>query len=389
MTITNSLNHTLAGKRAPRLTLFIALTLSLLATPIAAQALSITVYPDCNFAGQAVSLPPGAYDLAELNRRGIRNDAVSAVRVPAGLKITLYEHAGFRGRTLVLTTDNRCLTNARFNDLTSSIRVELIRAPYATSARPPPTAAPRATLESAPLESSAERAAPPVTATPRVLTPTEVPRVAARPPTATEERALVTRAAPPPPPPTGTPRVAMSATPRTSVDDILAAMTTANIAFNTPNTINVQETAQIQLLLSLQKSIEELTAALTAEGVRAGETVKVSNRMEARLTGPNFQITAITPEEQAISATENTEWRWEIKPTIAGQHNLHLTLTALINVEGTNTRRSIRTFDRIIEVEVTPGQMAWEFFKKYWQWLWAVVLVPIVGWVWKKLKDKT
>ena len=162
----------------------------------------------------------------------------------------------------------------------------------------------------------------------------------------------------------------------------------ANIAFNSPSTIKLDETAQLQLLLSLQKSIEELSRAIVEAGAREGAKVKVSNRMEARLSGPTFQITAITTEEQAIGSVDTIEWKWEIKPTVAGRHNLHLTLTALINVDGAATRSSVRTFNRTIEVEVTARQRALEFVEKNWQWLWAAILLPIAGWLWKRRKDQ-
>jgi hypothetical protein len=159
--------------------------------------------------------------------------------------------------------------------------------------------------------------------------------------------------------------------PHSSIDRILAAMNTASIAFNSPTIINLEETAQIQLLLSLQETIDELKSELSLAGEREGARVKVSKDMEARLSGPNFQITAITPDVQAIGSIETVEWRWEVKPVDEGRHNLHLTLTALINVDGSDSRRAIRTFDKAIQVMVTPEQRVSAFIRKNWQWLWG------------------
>jgi hypothetical protein len=165
-------------------------------------------------------------------------------------------------------------------------------------------------------------------------------------------------------------------------------MDSANVAFNCPDSMNLKNSSQIQLLLSLQKTISELKEAIAAAGKREGESIKVSSRMEARLSGPNFQITAITPEEQAIGTVDTVEWKWEIKPVSTGSQNLHLTLTALINVEGEATRRAIRTFDRKITVIVTPGQRLSGFLGKNWQWMWAALLIPVLGWLWKRAKRK-
>jgi hypothetical protein len=110
--------------------------------------------------------------------------------------------------------------------------------------------------------------------------------------------------------------------------------------------------------------------------------------MEARLSGYMFQITAITPEIQAVSKRQQTEWKWEIDPKEEGKHRLHLTLTALLEIDGHSTPRAIRTFDKIIEVNVTATQKIGLFFKNNWQWLWAAILVPVAGWLWKRKKKQ-
>ena len=169
-----------------------------------------------------------------------------------------------------------------------------------------------------------------------------------------------------------------------TVDRILDSFAQANIAFNAPPSMNLRESAQIQLLLSLERSIEDLRKTLTQAGDKEGAQIRVSDRMEARLTGQNFQITAVTPEEQAISSKDVTEWKWEVKPTTPGRHSLHLTLTALFAVDGNSTRRAIRTFDKTIEVDVTWSQQISGFVLNNWQWLWAAILVPLIGWLWKR-----
>jgi hypothetical protein len=173
-----------------------------------------------------------------------------------------------------------------------------------------------------------------------------------------------------------------------AVDDILKTMNWGNIAFNAPQSIRLKETAQIQLLLSFEQSIEDLRNAVTAAGEKEGARIQVSNRMAARLTGPNFQITAITPEQQAITSKGVTEWKWEIKSTTAGKQLLHLTLSALFNIDGAPSQRAIRTFDKTIEVQVTLAQQASEFIVNNWQWIWAAVLVPVCACLWKSVKAR-
>jgi hypothetical protein len=171
-----------------------------------------------------------------------------------------------------------------------------------------------------------------------------------------------------------------------AIDRLLEGLEIGNIAFNAPQSMNLHDTAIIQLMLGLATPVDELKQMIEAEGDKEGTSIRVSDRMEARLSGPNFAITAITPEIQAVSRSEVTEWKWEVKPSTGGHQYLHLTLSVLLSVEGTSTPRAIRTFDKMIEIEVTWSQRVGSFFNKNWQWLWAAVLLPLVGWLWKKRK---
>ena len=89
--------------------------------------LAATIYADCNYSGQSQTLSPGDYDMARIQ---LPNDSISSIRVPAGLRVQLFEHAGFGGRSLEVTSDTSCLTNQRWgnrrqtwNDYVSSIKV--------------------------------------------------------------------------------------------------------------------------------------------------------------------------------------------------------------------------------------------------------------------------
>ena len=169
-----------------------------------------------------------------------------------------------------------------------------------------------------------------------------------------------------------------------AIDGILEKLAVGNIAFNAPQTMNLHNTALIQLKLGLTTPMEDLKRLIEAEGEKEGARIQVSDRMEARLTGPNFVISAITPETQAVSRSTITEWKWEVRPNSGGHQNLHLTLSAVLSIAGAPTPRVIRTFDKIIAVEVTWNQQVRSFFENNWQWLWAAVIIPLVGWFWKR-----
>lgn len=178
------------------------------------------------------------------------------------------------------------------------------------------------------------------------------------------------------------------------VDGLLASLRHANIAFNSPKTIKLDQTAQIELLLSAQKSADELIDSIIAPGDRASTRIKVATRMVARLSGPNFRITQVTPEEQAIGSIETVKWTWEIQPERPGHHNLYLTLTALLDLNGAASQGAVRTFQKTIEVTVPPGLRVVKFLASNWQWLCTTIVVPlaIVGWTrWRvrKMPDES
>ena len=66
-------------------------------------------YKHCYFRGKKVSLGPGNYSWVP--RVGIRNDDISSIIVPRGLKVIIYEHSNFRGKSKVLWGGggHRCL----------------------------------------------------------------------------------------------------------------------------------------------------------------------------------------------------------------------------------------------------------------------------------------
>lgn len=96
----------------------------------------VTIYQD-NFTGNYNYLVPGRHEFSAF---GFGNDQLSAIKIPKGLKVTLYEHGGFQGRTLVLTQDTGAeeLIRNKFNDQASSLVVEVLPEP----AKPVTPAAP-------------------------------------------------------------------------------------------------------------------------------------------------------------------------------------------------------------------------------------------------------
>ncbi|MEE9442146.1 MAG: hypothetical protein V3V99_05710 [candidate division Zixibacteria bacterium] len=174
-------------------------------------------------------------------------------------------------------------------------------------------------------------------------------------------------------------------------DEKLKKMSEGSIIFNDPDSImQYEEKLLINLLLSvpmspieLEQEIEKSIANSPIESYR----IKVSNIMEANLIGDGFDIIPITPEKQAVSKLELTEWKWEIIARKPGIQRLHLTINAIIHFEGETVPRSIKTFEKEIKVEVTLTQRMAIFINSNWQWLWVTIIVPLYPLIRKYVKN--
>ncbi|MBZ4422484.1 beta/gamma crystallin-related protein [Myxococcus sp. RHSTA-1-4] len=80
-----------------------------------------TFFKKEDFQGKDVSLPPGQYTQAELERYGIDNNTVSSVKVPSGLKVVLFKEDNFHGQQLPLSADAKDLH--ALNNATSSVKI--------------------------------------------------------------------------------------------------------------------------------------------------------------------------------------------------------------------------------------------------------------------------
>ena len=163
-------------------------------------------------------------------------------------------------------------------------------------------------------------------------------------------------------------------------------MQSANIAFNAPDSLGYGKTIGIQLRLSANKTPGELADMIHEPGQKETSTVKISNEMDARLTGEGFQITAVRPERQAVSASGVTQWNWDITPKHLGpEQPLHLTLDAIVKIDDHETTYTLRTFDRKIDVNVVWPDTVLSFLGKYWQWVCTAIVIPLIVWIGKRI----
>jgi hypothetical protein len=170
------------------------------------------------------------------------------------------------------------------------------------------------------------------------------------------------------------------------VDESVRQLDWGNIAFNAPASMRYAQPQVVELLLSPSLSVADLQAQLQQQVGAESARAQISNRMEAQLTGGGFGIEAQMPDLQAVTSQQTTRWTWKVTPTGHGPQTLHLTLSAHIDVAGRDAPLVVRTFDREIRVYITIPQRVSGFIQKNWQWLWAVIVVPIAGYLWRRRK---
>ncbi|HEV7782006.1 MAG TPA: hypothetical protein VGO58_12120 [Chitinophagaceae bacterium] len=81
---------------------------------------NIGLFEECNYAGRKYYLTPGSYKGYSMQ---IPNDRLSSMQIPNGMRITIYEHDDFKGKSVTYTSSVACLADG-WNDNTSSMVVE-------------------------------------------------------------------------------------------------------------------------------------------------------------------------------------------------------------------------------------------------------------------------
>jgi hypothetical protein len=70
------------------------------------------LYETCGFQGIRGAInSTGSYNMWDLPTLGIRNDAISALKIAPGYELVLYENANFMGRNVTYVGDVPCLSD--------------------------------------------------------------------------------------------------------------------------------------------------------------------------------------------------------------------------------------------------------------------------------------
>lgn len=165
--------------------------------------------------------------------------------------------------------------------------------------------------------------------------------------------------------------------------DVLEQLTLSNMVFSVPEQANIQDDIPVELLIDSVTVLNELEQKLKVKGQVIKSQILTSKIVTATLIAPDFDIQFITSQRQALSHQEPTQWVWILTPKRAGVHDIHLSITANVIVDNEHAERHLKTFDRILKIEITRKQFMQAWFKENWQWFLGL-LIPFGVWLWKR-----
>jgi len=168
------------------------------------------------------------------------------------------------------------------------------------------------------------------------------------------------------------------------VENELNKLSKGKIIFNTPEEMEVDVTESV-IVQIVKKFTKDLEKEIKGSGVSQVEDIKVGTFMKARLSGENFKIKELSHASQVIPEDGFAQWEWRVTPLKRGMQSLLLTVTVRIKILGNGEETlDYPVFEREIYVRVNRFHMFIKFVKNNWQWIIAVIVMPIVGWIVKK-----
>lgn len=171
-------------------------------------------------------------------------------------------------------------------------------------------------------------------------------------------------------------------------DTVSKQLFSANLAFAVRDRANIDDDIKAQLLINPGRELADLEKDLTVRGNKTSKKIQVSRVVRATLTAPDFQVTNITDEEQVLADTESTEWLWVLKPKTSGTHEINLSVTAVVKVDGRESKHHLKTFDKTIVVEITKQQVVENWFEENWKWVISTLIIPLLIFLFKERVKK-
>ncbi|MEM7328205.1 MAG: hypothetical protein AAF437_05655 [Pseudomonadota bacterium] len=133
-----------------------------------------------------------------------------------------------------------------------------------------------------------------------------------------------------------------------TTEDFLGSLRTVPIAHETPKGATFGRPFTVTVAIDATGD-DTATDSLPGTGIIGEGEARVSDTVQALVSGEAFDVEAITPAVQRVSPLTENVWRWKVTPTAVGNQELVIELFALMGDEAL----PLRTFRDSVDVEVS------------------------------------
>ncbi len=167
------------------------------------------------------------------------------------------------------------------------------------------------------------------------------------------------------------------------IKEEFANLSPGTVAFNAPDHMKVSNVETVTVRIAPKGEGAGITGGLSG-GTSTASQEHITPNMAAKLDGIGFDIAALTPETQLVAGGGFTEWRWNVTPTEAGDHNLNVSIIAKLDPY----ERVVGTETHSIHVDGDPMASFKDFFDKNWQWLGSAIVIPLIALLWRSREKR-
>ncbi len=164
------------------------------------------------------------------------------------------------------------------------------------------------------------------------------------------------------------------------IDQALGQSLQGSIAYNAPQTMILDDTATIELLLNPSASPTEVGGQITpGGGLVVTASIEITPRMQAELIPADPDAFIIRPihkdAEQLIGSAYTTRWAWLVTARKSGPQKLTMVIYRLVRYEGQDKWREVESYNSDIKVNVTWVQRLQALD---WKWVGATLATSLL-----------
>lgn len=135
---------------------------------------------------------------------------------------------------------------------------------------------------------------------------------------------------------------------RSHAEVFMESLQTVPVAHETPKSAEYKRAFDVTLAIDATGD-DTAVDALPGRGNVVTGQAQVSDRVEARVSGANFEIVDLSPSVQLLSPLTENVWRWSVMPLSAGDHDLVFEIYAIDQ----DSVVPLRTFRDTVTVRVS------------------------------------